>query len=219
MSAAVTDLNKVSGSNPMRKGAEKSKSADAGEEPPSKTALCSNCRLMSMATAFIVVIAIVIGVVFAMRTDEDDEATQVVPEAAAIAPEDLVADACPGEGATAAMSGQYTHFIQIVYSFEGETPNCTQADAINAATASATGASAEAMLVTIEEDSTARMLSLRSHKKQRYSGAWARALRRRGRVLQVILADSEEAAEELSGTVAEAASDGSLEEQINGAVP
>lgn len=169
----MPDFDDVSGTNPMRKGKEK-KGHDAEKElsVSAKASYCSTCRLVSMASAILVVIAVVLGIVLAVGGGNgDDVGAQTLSLAAA----DL-ADACPGVGKNAAQSGQYTHIVQITYVFEGDAPNCSHADAINAATASVTGASEDTMVLTIiEEGVGARALAP--------VGRHVRVLRgRRGRV-------------------------------------
>lgn len=165
-----------------------------------------------MGVAILVVGAVVLGIILAVGGGNGDD---VGAQTLSLSASDLVADACPGAGKTAAQSGEFTHYVKITFVFEGDVPNCTFADSINAATATATGASADAMVLTIiEEPIEVGARARRLHRRH------ARILRgRRGRATQVILVESEEDAADLASEVDAAVADGSLEAEVQDAAP
>lgn len=170
-------------------------------------AMCSTCTLLGGVGAILVLIAVVVAVVILTGPNTSGNSE---PAVAGLTPVAVLDGACPSAGVNALRTGEFSHYVQIVYDIQEGTANCSVAAAINAATANATGTDTSAMIISIEEGAARRLDSESVRSKSSL-----RQLRRRGRVVQTILATNAGEADEVAERVSQAAEDGTLSEILD----
>jgi len=189
----------MDGVNPMRKNVQ-SDAAKPNEKKKHRSKYTWCCY--GTAACALACLGAIIAVVVVLMTSSDDD-NQSSGKTAADQIDLAAADAFAGtcNNTELADTTIFSHYVSVVYGFEGEVPNCTFADNLNAAAESAFGVSSDSMLVAIETASSGTERRLRNVRATQ-GESW--------RAIQTLLLLSQDEAGTVFLKVQDAISDGTL---------
>ena len=171
-----------------------------------RSGCCIRCAwspviLGGICAAVVILTAVIVTTIVFTGSDNGQSTSSSISVA------DLTDDACPGPGLVAANSGTYSHYVQIMYTYSGDSINCTIAEGVNSAASAVVGVGTNRMMLSVGES-----LELGSRV--------LRQLRARGRVItETILANDAIDMDQIAKDVDDSVDDGSLREQLDEKAP